>query len=115
MICSSLNRLLFIFCSFLSRTSVMSRPTFGVQARPIDCLMALEIAEQVACALIAAEKHHLVHRDMKPSNLMLVRESDGALLVKVIDFGLAKFTASQDEDDSLDGMTVGGFAGTPCF
>ena len=46
----------------------------------IDCLVALEIAEQVACALIAAEKHHLVHRDIKPSNLMLVRESDGLCL-----------------------------------
>jgi serine/threonine protein kinase len=52
--------------------------------------------------------HHLVHRDIKPSNLMLVRESDGTLRVKVIDFGLAKFVVSQDEDDSLDGMTLGG-------
>ena len=80
---------------------------------PINCLTALGIAEQVACALIAAEKHHLVHRDIKPSNLMLVRESDGDLLVKVIDFGLVKFAIAQD--DSLDGLTLGGFTGTPCF
>ena len=33
----------------------------------------------------------------------------------MIDFGLAKFAVSQDEDDSLDGITLGGFAGTPCF
>jgi hypothetical protein len=30
---------------------------------PINCVMAFEIAEQVACALIAAETHHLVHRN----------------------------------------------------
>jgi hypothetical protein len=39
---------------------------------------------------------------------MLVRESDGTLRVKVIEFGLAKFVVSQDEDDSLDGMAWGG-------
>ena len=39
---------------------------------------------------------------------MLARESDRTLLVKMIDFGLAKFVVSQDEDDSLDGMTLGG-------
>src|SRR4029077_5870236 len=42
---------------------------------PVDCLFGLDIAQQVACALIAAEEQQLVHRDIKPSNLMLVRES----------------------------------------
>ncbi|HEY5707740.1 MAG TPA: bifunctional serine/threonine-protein kinase/formylglycine-generating enzyme family protein [Terrimicrobiaceae bacterium] len=79
----------------------------------MDCLVALEIAEQVACALIAAEKSHLVHRDIKPSNLMVVRESDGDLLVKVIDFGLVKSAIVQD--NSMDALTVGGFVGTPYF
>src|SRR6516225_10905182 len=57
---------------------------------PLNCLFALDIAQQVACALIAAEEQHLVHRDIKPSNVMLVRESDGEILAKVIDFGLVK-------------------------
>lgn len=61
---------------------------------PMGCRLALEIAEQVACALVAAEKRQLVHRDIKPSNLMLVTEGDGDVLVKVIDFGLAKSAVS---------------------
>src|ERR1700752_1428780 len=78
---------------------------------PLPCLFALEIAQQVASALIAAEAEHLVHRDIKPSNLMLVREGDGEIIVKVIDFGLAKSILVQ----SSAALTSGGFVGTPYF
>src|SRR5438105_12668084 len=39
---------------------------------PLPVLAALDIAEQVARALIAAETPGLVHRDLKPTNLMVV-------------------------------------------
>ncbi len=80
---------------------------------PLDCLFALDIAQQVACALIAAEEQHLVHRDIKPSNLMLVRESDGEILAKVIDFGLVKSAVA--ESSAAGHLTVRGFVGTPYF
>jgi serine/threonine protein kinase len=75
-------------------------------------LFALEIAQQVASALIAAEAEHLIHRDIKPSNLMLVREGDGEIIVKVIDFGLAKSILVQSSAAITSG---GGFVGTPYF
>ncbi|MBV8223943.1 MAG: protein kinase, partial [Verrucomicrobia bacterium] len=78
---------------------------------PLPCLLAVEIAQQVASALIAAEAQHLVHRDIKPSNLMLVTEGDGEIIVKVIDFGLAKSILVQ----SSAGVTSAGFVGTPYF
>ena len=80
---------------------------------PLECLFALDIAQQVASALIAAEKQHLVHRDIKPSNLMLVREGDGEILVKVIDFGLARSAVMQST--AAGEITSGGFVGTPYF
>jgi serine/threonine protein kinase/TPR repeat protein len=80
---------------------------------PIPANAALEIVLQVARALGAAQKQGLVHRDIKPSNLMLVRDDEGELTVKVIDFGLAKSTAADGGETAA--LTVGGFLGTPHF
>ncbi len=80
---------------------------------PMECQLALAIAEQVSSALIAAEKRKLVHRDIKPSNLMLVREGDGDVVVKVIDFGLVKSAVPLGA--TISALTTGGFVGTPYF
>jgi TolB-like protein len=79
---------------------------------PLDVEVALEIAVQVARALIAATSHGLVHRDLKPGNIMLTCGDGAQLEVKVIDFGLAKATADPAGDMDL---THGGFVGTPTF
>ena len=79
---------------------------------PLKVEPALEIAIQVARALVAAAAHGLIHRDLKPANIMLTpNESGSALNVKVIDFGLAKATSAAAETD----LTHGGFVGTPSF
>jgi serine/threonine protein kinase/formylglycine-generating enzyme required for sulfatase activity len=80
---------------------------------PMECQLALAIAEQVSSALIAAEKRKLVHRDIKPSNLMLVREGDDDVVVKVIDFGLVKSAVPLGA--TISALTTGGFVGTPYF
>jgi len=79
---------------------------------PLPCGQALDLAAQAAGALTAAHAAHLVHRDIKPANLMVVRESAGRLLLKVIDFGLAKSAVLGPRDATL---TVGGFVGTPHY
>ena len=79
---------------------------------PLKVKAALEMAVQVTRALIAAAAHGLIHRDLKPGNIMLMRSDAAELEVKVIDFGLAKAIA--DGGKEMD-LTKGGFIGTPAF
>ena len=65
--------------------------------RPLDPALAVQIIEQVASALDAAHRLGLIHRDVKPSNILLTRSNFAYL----IDFGLAR-TAGES------GMTTAG-------
>jgi hypothetical protein len=55
----------------------------------LDVKLALEIMTQVASGLSAVHKQNLVHRDVKPSNIMISLE-DGGAIAKIIDLGLAR-------------------------
>jgi adenylate cyclase len=81
---------------------------------PLDAKPALEVASQITRALMAAAAQGLIHRDLKPGNIMLTSgNADTAELeVKVIDFGLAKAIA--DAGGEMD-LTHGEFVGTPNF
>jgi serine/threonine protein kinase/tetratricopeptide (TPR) repeat protein len=80
---------------------------------PLKVELALEIAIQVTQALIGAAAQGLIHRDLKPGNIMLTHSDavTAEMEVKVIDFGLAKITNAVAETD----LTHGGFVGTPSF
>jgi len=54
-----------------------------------------------------------VHRDIKPSNIMLELDPSGALIVKVIDYGIAKILDPEAERGAEQTQT--GFIGTPAF
>ncbi len=88
--------------------------TFIRRDGPLNSKVVLEIAIQIAQALMAAASHGLIHRDLKPSNIMLMRGGTDAaeLQVKIIDFGLAKAIA--DAGGEMD-LTHGQFVGTPNF
>jgi eukaryotic-like serine/threonine-protein kinase len=80
---------------------------------PMPLTVALEVIEQAARALAVAEVCGVVHRDIKPSNLMLECDASETLIVKVIDYGVAKVMAPQ-VDAGVE-QTQAGFIGTPAF
>ena len=80
---------------------------------PMPLALALEVIEQAARALAVAEVCGVVHRDIKPSNLMLESDASEALVVKVIDYGVAKVMGLQAEPAAE--QTQAGFIGTPAF
>src|SRR4029077_6448978 len=80
---------------------------------PMPLALALEVMEQATRALAAAEKCGVVHRDIKPSNIMLESDPSGALIVKVIDYGIAKILDPEAERGAEQTQTA--FIGTPAF
>src|SRR4029077_4488231 len=80
---------------------------------PMPLALALEVIEQTARALAAAEACGVVHRDIKPSNIMLESDPSGTLVVKVIDYGIAKIINPEAERGAE--KTQPGFIGTPAF
>ena len=73
-----------------------------MRERPLEIHETLDIAIQVATALAAAHDANVVHRDIKPDNVIL--RPDG--LVKVLDFGLAKQVERGSPVSPFDAATV---------
>jgi serine/threonine-protein kinase len=57
---------------------------------PLDGWRVARLFAQAADALAAAHDKAVIHRDLKPDNLFVTRDRNGAELVKVLDFGVAK-------------------------
>lgn len=86
----------------------------------LDPDVALCIATQACAGLSAAHKAGVVHRDIKPENIFLSKQGQDEIIVKLLDFGIAKIRPSPD---AQPGMTVpnasmtssGQMLGTPLY
>jgi serine/threonine-protein kinase len=59
---------------------------------PLPVEVAIDYVIQACSAMAEAHKVGVVHRDLKPANLYIVQRSDGAHIVKVLDFGISKLS-----------------------
>jgi len=79
----------------------------------LDARQRLDLFIQVCQAIQHAHQKGVIHRDIKPSNI-LVSVQDGVAMPKVIDFGIAKATASRLTDETTF-TAAGQFVGTPAY
>jgi hypothetical protein len=84
-----------------NRLRASSRWTHDTAARAVSVLCE---------ALAAAHAHGIVHRDVKPANIMLTREGAG---LKLLDFGISKL--HQDEEWAAGATLPGTVLGTPAY
>jgi serine/threonine-protein kinase len=88
----------------------LSRVIAEQRVLPIE--RVVHITNQIAEALAAAHALPMIHRDLKPDNIMITRKGANSDFVKVLDFGIAKALA----DPGGDNLTKTGFVlGTPVY
>jgi serine/threonine-protein kinase len=87
---------LFLVMEFLHGVSLRRVLRTG---HPLPLERVLHITEQVLRALEHAHKHNVVHRDLKPDNMMLTTQDDDPDFVKILDFGIAKYYASEPDEE----------------
>ena len=94
---------------------LLSGVSLGKWARSgIDLPRALAVLVQICDGLGAAHAVGVIHRDLKPDNVIVVPTSDGAELVKLLDFGVAKLLNRDDEDVGFQ-TQAGSVIGTPAY
>jgi hypothetical protein len=73
---------------------------------PLPVARAVDITRQVLSGLAHAHEHGIIHRDIKPANIVLSQKSGLGDHVKILDFGLVRFT-QQDNTNLTGGLVVG--------
>ncbi|MCS6884115.1 MAG: serine/threonine-protein kinase [Acidobacteriota bacterium] len=107
------DKLYFMAMEFVEGESLRSYLRSSGPLAPTECL---EILRPLCEGLEAAHKRKLLHRDLKPDNIMLSKTQDGKWTVKLADFGLVKLLEPDSEITKGANLTQAGEVfGTPHY
>ncbi len=101
----------YLVMDYLEGTSLAE---FIAKNGAIELTRAISIMTKVCEGLEHAHKAGVIHRDLKPGNIMLVRDQDGQQSVKIVDFGIAKMLHN-DDDNSPSLTQTGDLVGSPLY
>jgi hypothetical protein len=82
---------------------------------PVPRVQAVDFLLQAMEAIAEAHVLGIVHRDLKPANFFCVRRADGLLSIKVLDFGISKFTDASSTSSDLSMTTTAAVMGSPLY
>ena len=74
---------------------------------PLSVGAAVAVVRQALAGLAAAHREGIIHRDLKPENLFIHEPDEGEPIVKLMDFGVSKFTDGSSEVETADGALLG--------
>ena len=95
-------------------TGVSLETAIRRQSPPMSVAEFVSVMVQVARALAAAHKSGVIHRDLKPTNIFLHKDREGAAVPKLLDFGVSKFL--EEEKGSSQSLTIAGTVlGSPLY
>jgi len=84
-----------------------------VNGGPVSYEEAEEVLKQCASAIGHAHQQGIIHRDLKPANIMVNMDNQGKFSVKLLDFGISKF--SEPTENQLRLTDTGQVLGTPLY
>ena len=104
-----------IIMELLDGELLRTRLTRGCHRLPLA--EALRVARQLASALTATHDCGVIHRDLKPDNIMIVADSEapGGERAKILDFGIAKIAADHHLGSAATATQPGTLIGTPAY
>src|SRR5215470_15248875 len=76
--------------------------------------LSVNLMGQICSALATAHSATIIHRDLKPDNIMVEEQSDGQILAKVLDFGIAKMREAQPDEEGAN-LTGANIIGSPAY
>lgn len=94
---------------YLAMEFVDGEPLSSIMAREprLHLVRTAEIVRQTAEALTAAHTLGILHRDLKPDNVMIARSRSGTDIVKLVDFGIARAMNRGTQQFTSTGLVVG--------
>jgi eukaryotic-like serine/threonine-protein kinase len=100
----------YIVMEFVRGQSLRERMRSG----PLEIGPAVDLMVQICSALATAHAAGIIHRDVKPDNILIENQVGGAAQAKVLDFGIAKMREAQVEESETN-LTGANIIGSPAY